>query len=104
MGDACIVMTTVAGEQQAKAMATAVIEARLAACAQTMPITSCYWWDGKVVNDTELLILFKTMADNYPALEAKIVSLHSYDTPEVIRLPIGGGFGKYLAWIETETN
>ncbi len=103
MSDACIVMTTVAGEQQAKAIATAVIEARLAACAQSMPISSCYRWEGKVVNDSELLMLFKTTADKYPALEAKILSLHSYDTPEIIRLPIDGGFGKYLTWIEKET-
>ncbi len=103
MSAACIVMTTLADEQQAKALATAVIEARLAACAQTMPISSCYRWDGKVVNDSELLILFKTTADKYPALEAKILKLHSYDTPEIIRLPVDGGFSKYLAWIETET-
>ena len=103
MSDACIVMTTVAGEQQAKTIATSVIEARLAACAQTMPIASCYWWDDKVVNDTELLILFKTVAGKYPELEAKILSLHSYHTPEIIRLPIDGGLGKYLAWIEKET-
>ncbi|RTL55332.1 MAG: divalent-cation tolerance protein CutA [Bradyrhizobiaceae bacterium] len=103
MSGACIVMTTVSGEQQAKAIATAVIEARLAACAQTMPIASCYWWDGKVVDDAELLILFKTAADKYPALETKILELHPYDTPEIIRLPVDGGFGKYLAWIEKET-
>ncbi len=103
MSNVCIVMTTVAGEQQARALATAVIEARLAACAQSMPIQSCYWWEGKVVNDSELLILFKTVAAKYPELEAKIISLHSYDTPEIIRLPLDGGFGKYLAWIEKET-
>lgn len=103
MSSACIVMTTVSGEQQARAIATAVIEARLAACAQAMPIASCYWWDGKVVNDTEQLILFKTAIDKYPALEAKILALHSYDTPEIIRLPVEGGLGKYLAWIDKET-
>ncbi len=99
MSAACIVMTTLADEQQAKALATAVIEARLAACAQTMPISSCYRWDGKVVNDSELLILFKTTANKYPALEAKILELHSYDTPEIIRVPVDGGFSKYMAWI-----
>ncbi len=103
MSESCVVMTTVADEQQARALATAVIEARLAACAQTMPISSCYRWDGKVVNDKEFLILFKTVTDKYPALEAKILKLHSYDTPEIVRVPIDGGFSKYLAWIETET-
>ena len=103
MSDACIVMTTLADEQQARALASAVIEARLAACAQTVPVSSCYRWDGKIVNDSELLILFKTTADQYAALEAKIVSLHSYDTPEIVRVPIDGGFSKYLAWVESET-
>ncbi len=103
MSGACIVMTTVSSEEQARALATAVIEARLAACAQTIPISSCYRWDGKVVNDSELLILFKTKTEKYPALEAKILKLHSYDTPEIIRVPIEGGFAKYLSWIETET-
>lgn len=103
MSGACIVITTVADEQQARALATAVIEARLAACAQTMPVSSCYRWDGKIVNDSELLILFKTAADKYPELEAKILKLHSYDTPEIIRVPVDGGFSKYLAWVESET-
>jgi periplasmic divalent cation tolerance protein len=103
MSAPCIVMTIVADEQQAKTIAGAVIEARLAACAQTMPISSCYWWDGKVVNATELLILFKTMADKYPVLEAKILSLHSYDTPEIVRVPVDGGYSKYLSWVKKET-
>ncbi len=103
MSAACIVLTTVANAEEAKSLATAVIEARLAACAQTMPIASCYWWEGKVVNDSELLVLFKTTTSRYSALEAKILSMHSYDAPEIIRLPIEGGFSKYLAWIETET-
>lgn len=102
MSDACVVMTTVANAEQARMIMTAVIEARLAACAQVQSISSCYRWDGKVVNEAEQLILFKTMSGAYAALEAKLLALHPYDTPEIIRLPIGGGSARYLAWIASE--
>jgi periplasmic divalent cation tolerance protein len=102
MSDACVVMTTVANAEQAHTIMTAVIEARLAACAQVQSISSCYRWDGKVVNEDEQLILFKTMSDRYEALEANLLALHPYDTPEIIRLPVERGSAKYLAWIASE--
>ncbi len=77
MSEACVVMTTVADEQQARALATAVIEARLAACAQTMQVSSCYRWDGQVVIDNEFLNLFQTVPNQYDALVATILNLHS---------------------------
>ena len=102
MSDSCVVMTTVANAEQARTITTAVIEARLAACAQVQSVSSCYRWDGKVVNDAEQLILFKTMSSAYEALEAKLLALHPYDTPEIIRLPVDGGSARYLAWIAGE--
>ncbi len=102
MSDACVVMTTVANAEQARAIMTAVVEARLAACAQAQVISSCYWWEGKVVSEAEHLILFKTLPDKYGALEERLLALHPYDTPEIIRLPVSGGYGKYLAWIANE--
>ncbi len=100
--DVCIVMTTVADAEQAKALARAVIEARLAACAQTFPISSCYRWDSKIVEDGEQMILFKTLADRYSALEAFLLERHPYDTPEVVRLPADGVSGKYRDWLVSE--
>ncbi|MBN8970235.1 MAG: divalent-cation tolerance protein CutA [Rhizobiales bacterium] len=102
MSNACVVMTTVANAEQARMIMTAVVEARLAACAQTQGISSCYRWDGKVVSEDEQLIVFKTMSDAYEALEVKLLALHPYDTPEIIRLPIESGSAKYLAWIASE--
>ena len=102
MSDACVVMTTVANAEQARIIMTAVIEARLAACAQVQSISSCYRWEGKVVNDAEHLILFKTRSSAYEALEAKLLALHPYDTPEIIRLPVDGGSARYLAWTAGE--
>lgn len=102
--DACVVITTVATKEQAKTLATSVIEARLAACAQTIAISSCYHWDGKVVDDEEQMILFKTKSEKYSELENRILSLHPYDTPEIVRLPVTGGSSKYLAWINREVS
>ena len=100
--DVCIVMTTVADAEQAKALARAVIEARLAACAQTLTISSCYRWDGKVVEEGEQMILFKTLADQYSALETFLLERHPYDTPEIARLPVDGVSGKYRDWLVSE--
>lgn len=101
-GDACIVMTTVMSAEQARELARAVIEARLAACAQTLPISSCYRWDGKIVEDGEQMILFKTLADQYSALEAFLLERHPYEVPEIVRLPVDGVSGKYRDWLAGE--
>ena len=100
--DVCIVMTTVADTEQAKALARAVVEVRLAACAQTFPISSCYRWDGKIVEDGEQMILFKTLAGQYSALEAFLLERHPYDTPEIVRLPVDGVSAKYRDWLVSE--
>ena len=101
-GDVCIVMTTVMSAEQARELARAVIEARLAACAQTLPISSCYRWDGKIVEDGEQMILFKTLADQYSALEAFLLERHPYEVPEIVRLPVDGVSGKYRDWLLSE--
>jgi len=100
--DVCIVMTTVTDAGQAKAIARAVVEARLAACAQILPMSSCYRWDGKIVEDSEQMMLFKTLAGQYAALEAFLLERHPYDTPEIVRLPVDGVGGKYRDWLISE--
>lgn len=100
--DACIVMTTVADAEQAKGLARAVIEARLAGCAQTLPISSCYRWEDRIVEDGEQMILFKTMTERYAALEAFLIERHPYEVPEIVRLPADGVSGKYRAWLAGE--
>ena len=87
--DACVVMVTAPN--------------RLAACVQLQAITSHYWWDGKITSDAEQLMLFKTAAAKFDALRDLITSLHSYDTPEILQLPVTGGAENYLAWIARET-
>jgi periplasmic divalent cation tolerance protein len=100
---ACVVMTTVPNKEEAEKVARAVLEARLAACVQIQGITSYYWWEDKINRDGEQLLYLKTTPDKYDALEALLVANHSYDTPEILQLPVEAGLEKYLSWIRKET-
>lgn len=100
---ACVVMTTVPNKEEAEKVARAVLEARLAACVQIQDITSYYWWQDKINRDGEQLLYLKTTPEKYDALEALLVANHSYDTPEILQLPVAAGFEKYLSWIDKET-
>ncbi|MGA2056176.1 MAG: divalent-cation tolerance protein CutA [Bradyrhizobium sp.] len=101
---ACVVMTTVSDREQAEKIARMVLEARLAACVQIQEITSYYWWDGKISREGEQLLYLKTTPDKYQALEALLIANHSYETPEILQLPVEAGFEKYLGWIQKETS
>lgn len=99
----CVVMTTAANREQAEMIALAVLESRLAACAQLTPIASMYWWEGRIAREDEVLVTFKTTTAQYAMLEAEILRRHAYDTPEIIQLPIERGLDRYLAWLGSET-
>ncbi len=88
----------------AEAIATRLVEERLAACVQILPpMRSVYRWEGKVEQAAEVLLLAKTSSDRLQALCARIQALHPYDTPEVIALEAAGGSGSYLDWVHAET-
>ena len=99
----CVVITTSLGTRDdAHRIAAALIEERLAACVQMMPIESHYRWDGQVETASELLLTIKTTAARAPAAEARIAALHNYALPEVLITPVIGGAAAYLAWIARE--
>lgn len=98
------VLTTTDSAEHAEELARAAVGARAAACAQIDgPIRSVYWWQGEVRNDQEWRVLFKTPAERYDTLEAVLRSAHTYDTPEIIALPVERGSAEYLAWLDAET-
>jgi periplasmic divalent cation tolerance protein len=100
----CQVVTTIDSREAADALARGAVEARVAACAQVgSPISSTYWWEGKVETAQEWPITFKTTMDRYPALEAHIRGHHSYDVPEILCTPVVAGNPAYLEWLTTET-
>ncbi|ASY33113.1 MULTISPECIES: divalent-cation tolerance protein CutA [unclassified Streptomyces] len=102
--DFLIVLTTTDSEDRARRLAARAVESRLAACAQIDgPLTSVYRWEGEIATDAEWRVTYKTTAARYAALEARIKAEHTYDTPEIIALPLTGGSAEYLAWVAEET-
>jgi periplasmic divalent cation tolerance protein len=99
----CVVLTTTDSEEHAERIVDAVLEAKLAACLQLMPIKSCYVWDDKIARDKELLMLIKAKSADYDDLAACIRAAHTYEVPEIVRLDIAAGERSYLDWIAAVT-
>ncbi|MFZ1325330.1 MAG: divalent-cation tolerance protein CutA [Candidatus Contendobacter sp.] len=101
---AVVILCTCPDQAIAERIAATVVDERLAACVNLAPgLVSFYRWEGQIQRDTELLLLIKTRADLYPALEARLRALHPYQTPEIIALPIQAGLAAYLDWIRDST-
>lgn len=102
MTDKYLVLVTCGNVAEAKRIASAVVEQRLAACVNILPgaVTSIYRWKGKVQSARERLLLIKTSRRRLAKLQAAVERLHSYDVPEFIALPIAAGSREYLAWLE----
>ena len=95
-----VVWVTAPNRRTARRLATAALEARLAACVSLVPgVESHYWWEGRREKASEVWLCFKTMRSRLVALERVILSLHPYDTPEFLVLPLTGGNPRYLDWI-----
>jgi periplasmic divalent cation tolerance protein len=98
-----LVLTTFPDPAAAAKVLDGLLESRLAACVQTLPIQSAYRWKGAVNRDNETLALIKTKTALYPEVEAYLKARHPYETPEIVLLPIAAGFAGYLQWIADET-
>lgn len=95
-----MVMTTVASRKDAGALAGKVVSGRLAACVQQMPVRSVYRWKGRIGSSGEFLMMMKTRAGLKNKLFRFIKSVHPYEVPEIIAVPIAAGFKGYLDWID----
>lgn len=104
MTDKIVVFSTCSGEEEAVRVARALVEAQLAACVNIVPqIRSIYRWKGAIEEDTEWLLVIKTKRDLFSALTAKLRTVHSYEVPEAIAVPVVDGLPDYLAWIDRES-
>jgi periplasmic divalent cation tolerance protein len=100
MTDARIVLTTVALHETAIAMARTLVEERLAACVNVSPgVESIYWWQEKLEQTLEYVLMIKTTAGKIEALQERVMKLHPYEVPEFVVLPIESGSEAYLKWI-----
>lgn len=99
-----IVFITASSEDEAAKIARALVEARLAGCVNMLKgIRSIYTWQGKVEDESEVLMIAKTRRDLFEALLKKVKELHSYSVPEIIALPIVEGSADYLNWLKEVT-
>lgn len=95
-----LVLTTVGTGTDAAALARTLVEERLAACVNVLPVmTSVYRWKGGIEEDREQQIVIKTTAARLAALEARLAALHPYELPEFLVLQVDQGSAAYLAWV-----
>jgi len=105
MSDHIQVLTTTAERADADKIAALVVQKRLAACAQVIgPITSTYWWQGKMESAQEWLCLIKSRSDCYQELERVIRQAHPYQVPEILAVPVAAGFAGYLQWVDEQVS
>lgn len=104
MRDKILVMITTGSEEEGASIAKALLEERLIACANLIGgVRSLYRWKGQICDDREILLLCKTERRLFPRLSEKVKSIHSYEVPEIIALPLVEGWQPYLEWVEQET-
>ncbi len=100
MADCWIALTTLSSREQAGQLAEALVAERLAACVNVLgPVASIYRWEGKVERDEEVLLFIKTTEAGVAPLQARVLELHPYDTPEFLAFEVGAGAPDYLAWV-----
>jgi len=97
-------MTAISSKEGAQKIAESTVVKRLASSVQVIgPITSTYWWRGKMETAEEWLCLMKTRQDLYAEVEKHIRASHPYDEPEILAVPVVAGSKSYLEWIMSET-
>ena len=98
-----VVLMTAANGEEANRIAEMLVSERLAACVQVLPeIQSVYHWQGEVARDSEVLLLAKTTLDRFDELDRAVREIHSYQTPEIVALPVTAISEPYLAWLQEE--
>ncbi len=98
-----IVLVTTPSMEEGAQLGRTLVEERLAACANLVPgIRSIYRWQGVVQDESEVLLVIKTTADCWSRLAEGVAELHSYETPEVLALPVAAGAATYLSWLNAE--
>lgn len=98
--EAIVVFTTAADIEEARRLAEMLVEKRLAACVQILPaIESVYRWQGRIERQPEVLLLAKTQRARFEDLEREVRAIHSYETPEVVAVPVSAGSHPYFQWL-----
>lgn len=100
MSEAVVVLMTAANGEEASRLAELLVASKLAACVQILPpMESIYHWQGNIERQSEVLLIAKTTRERFEDLEREVRALHSYDTPEIIAIPVVAGSHPYLKWL-----
>jgi periplasmic divalent cation tolerance protein len=95
-----LALTTCPDEASAQAVATALVQERLAACVNRVGgLRSTYIWDARLQDEAEILLIIKTTAARLDPLQARLKSLHPYELPELLAIAVAGGNERYLEWV-----
>ena len=92
---------TASTKKEAKKIATHLLKKRLIACANIFPINSLYWWENKIVDENEVVLIAKTKESNFKKVKSEVEKIHSYTIPCIIKFPVNAN-RKYLDWIKSE--
>jgi periplasmic divalent cation tolerance protein len=99
-----LALSTCPDEATARTIAQALITERLATCVNRLAgVTSTYFWDGRLQEDAEILLIIKTTSARQAELAARLKDLHPYELPELVVLPVTGGNEPYLQWVRSGT-
>ena len=97
-----LVLTTMAADADTSLLVDALIAERLAACVGVIPgVVSTYWWEGRIERASEQQLVIKTTADRVDALSARVRSLHPYDVPELMVIPVADADPRYASWLRS---
>jgi periplasmic divalent cation tolerance protein len=100
MDQVMLALSTCPDEDSARRIAAALVGERLAACVNRVPgLHSTYFWNGRLQDEPEILLIIKTTAGRLAALEARLKALHPYELPELVAIPVEGGNERYLNWV-----
>ena len=95
-----VIFVTASNKEEAQKIADSLIKKKLAACVNIIDkIESVFWWEGKVSRGREVLLVIKSRKTNLNKIIKQVKAIHSYSVPEIIALPIAGGYKPYLEWI-----
>jgi periplasmic divalent cation tolerance protein len=104
VSDLILILSTTPDRAEAERIAEALVTEKLAACVQLSAVDSIYRWQGAIERAAEVRLAIKTRAALAESVEARIKALHSYDTPEIVIVPIIGGSAEYLDWLAAESD
>ena len=93
---------TCKNKKEARKIGFSLIKKRLAACFITFPIESVYWWQGKITQNKETVLVVKTLKKNFKKIEKEVKRLHSYTVPCILEIPISRGSKDFLEWLKKE--